>query len=71
MNVQPTFMRRVRCGVREAPSNASAGVLRLDLDKESYERAGLQGSPTRDGGRKHVKARFGGWSSKVLRAELM
>lgn len=34
------------------------GVLRLDLDKESYERAGLQGRPIRSGGRKHIKARY-------------
>jgi len=35
------------------------GILRLDLDKESYERAGLVGKAIRDGGRKHVKTRFG------------
>lgn len=34
------------------------GILRLDLDKESYERAGLVGKPIRGGGRKHVKARY-------------
>lgn len=34
------------------------GVLRLELDKETYERAGLQGQPCRGGGRKHVKARY-------------
>jgi Ribonuclease P 40kDa (Rpp40) subunit len=35
------------------------GRLRLELDKEAYERAGLQGQPCRGGGRKHVKARYG------------
>ncbi|KAJ9606600.1 hypothetical protein H2200_008608 [Cladophialophora chaetospira] len=34
------------------------GTLRLDLSKESYERAGLQGLPIPSGGRKHVKARY-------------
>ncbi|KAF7505739.1 hypothetical protein GJ744_000505 [Endocarpon pusillum] len=34
------------------------GLLRLELDKEAYERAGLQGQPCRGGGRKHVKARY-------------
>ncbi|PGH18545.1 hypothetical protein AJ79_00324 [Helicocarpus griseus UAMH5409] len=34
------------------------GVLRLELDKNSYERAGLDGKPIRSGGRKHVKDRY-------------
>ncbi|KAK2801116.1 hypothetical protein FQN50_007843 [Emmonsiellopsis sp. PD_5] len=34
------------------------GVLRLELDKNSYERAGLDGKPIRSGGRKHVKERY-------------
>lgn len=34
------------------------GILRLDIDKESYERAGLQGQTIRGKGRKHTKARF-------------
>ncbi|KAI9735137.1 MAG: hypothetical protein M1834_001725 [Cirrosporium novae-zelandiae] len=34
------------------------GTLRLNLDKETYERAGLVGRSIRDGGRKHVKARY-------------
>lgn len=34
------------------------GILRLDLDREAYERAGLQGQPCRGGGRKHIKARY-------------
>lgn len=36
-----------------------SGQLRLDLAKEDYERVGLVGKPTSDGGRKHVKARYG------------
>jgi ribonuclease P/MRP protein subunit RPP40 len=35
------------------------GVLRLDLDRPTYERCGLQGQPREDGGRKHQKARWG------------
>ena len=35
------------------------GILKLELDKESYERAGLVGKAVRSGGRKHVKARYG------------
>ncbi|OAP54467.1 hypothetical protein AYL99_11568 [Fonsecaea erecta] len=34
------------------------GVLRLDLTKDSYERAGLQGTPIPSGGSKHVKLRY-------------
>ncbi|KIX04683.1 uncharacterized protein Z518_05553 [Rhinocladiella mackenziei CBS 650.93] len=34
------------------------GILRLELSKENYERAGLQGTPIRSGGRKHVKSRY-------------
>ncbi|QSS49267.1 hypothetical protein I7I53_09581 [Histoplasma capsulatum var. duboisii H88] len=34
------------------------GVLRLELDKNSFERAGLDGKPIRSGGRKHVKERY-------------
>jgi len=35
------------------------GQLRLDLAKENYERSGLGGKPIRDGGRKHMKTRYG------------
>ena len=35
------------------------GVLRLELAKENYERSGLVGKALADGGRKHVKTRFG------------
>jgi ribonucleases P/MRP protein subunit RPP40 len=34
------------------------GVLRLELDRPTYERCGLQGVPIEDGGKKHQKARF-------------
>ncbi|OAX84970.1 hypothetical protein ACJ72_00650 [Emergomyces africanus] len=34
------------------------GVLRLELDKNSFERAGLDGKSIRSGGRKHVKERY-------------
>jgi ribonuclease P/MRP protein subunit RPP40 len=35
-----------------------AGVLRLELDRQTYERCGLQGVPIEDGGRKHQRARW-------------
>ncbi|MCJ1461697.1 hypothetical protein MMC07_000295 [Pseudocyphellaria aurata] len=34
------------------------GSLRLELNKESYESCGLNGTPVRDGGRKHIKSRY-------------
>ncbi|KAL8929884.1 MAG: hypothetical protein Q9208_001028 [Pyrenodesmia sp. 3 TL-2023] len=34
------------------------GQLRLELPKETYEKAGLVGEPIRDAGRKHVKTRY-------------
>ncbi|PGH27402.1 hypothetical protein AJ80_00880 [Polytolypa hystricis UAMH7299] len=34
------------------------GVLRLELDKSTYEQAGLVGKPVRSGGRKHIKTRY-------------
>ncbi|MCJ1304409.1 Ribonuclease P protein subunit p40 [Hypocenomyce scalaris] len=37
---------------------ADQGILRLELAKETYERAGLVGKPLRDGGRKHIKTRY-------------
>lgn len=39
--------------------NRHLGILRLELGKEKYERCGLTGKPIRDGGRKHIKTRFG------------
>ncbi|KAK7624572.1 ribonuclease P 40kDa subunit-domain-containing protein [Phyllosticta citricarpa] len=34
------------------------GVLRLDLDRPTYERCGLEGKPVRHPGRKHTKERY-------------
>ena len=34
------------------------GVLRLDLDRATYERCGLQGQPIEDGGKRHQKSRW-------------
>ncbi|KMU73254.1 hypothetical protein CISG_09987 [Coccidioides immitis RMSCC 3703] len=34
------------------------GILRLELDKSSYERAGLVGKSVRSGGKKHVASRY-------------
>ncbi|KAI4129459.1 MAG: hypothetical protein LQ338_002240 [Usnochroma carphineum] len=36
-----------------------SGLLRLQLPKEIYEKAGLVGEPIRDAGRKHMKTRYG------------
>jgi len=38
------------------------GILRLELDRVTYERCGLQGTPIEDGGKKHQKARWGMFS---------
>lgn len=35
------------------------GVLRLEVDKATYERMGLDGVAILSGGRKHVKTRYG------------
>lgn len=35
------------------------GVLRLEVCKALYERSGLGGKPLRNGGRKHLKTRYG------------
>lgn len=34
------------------------GVLTLELDKSTYERAGLVGKAIRSGDRKHIKSRY-------------
>jgi ribonuclease P/MRP protein subunit RPP40 len=34
------------------------GILRIEMDKQTYERCGLQGKPIEDGGRKHQKQRW-------------
>lgn len=34
------------------------GILRLELDKATYERCGLEGRPMASAGRKHVKQRY-------------
>lgn len=39
--------------------SASSGQLHLELAKETYERSGLVGKAVSDGGRKHVRTRFG------------
>lgn len=36
------------------------GLLRLEVDKATFERMGLEGHAIPSGGRKHVKARYGG-----------
>lgn len=39
------------------------GTLRLELDRPTYERCGLQGTPIEDGGKKHQKNRWGAYFS--------
>jgi ribonuclease P/MRP protein subunit RPP40 len=34
------------------------GILRMELDRPTYERCGLQGTPIEDGGKKHKKQRW-------------
>ncbi|KAH7095810.1 ribonuclease P 40kDa subunit-domain-containing protein [Paraphoma chrysanthemicola] len=34
------------------------GILRMELDRPTYERCGLQGTPMEDGGKKHKKQRW-------------
>jgi len=40
-------------------NHMTTGTLRLELDKATYERVGLEGKPIQDLGRKHTKARYG------------
>ena len=44
------------------------GTLRLELDRPTYERCGLQGTPIEDGGRKHQKNRWGNEGPPALYA---
>lgn len=37
----------------------SDGLLRLEVDRPTYQRMGLEGKPIRGEGRKHTKTRFG------------
>ena len=37
----------------------SEGILRLEVDKATFERMGLEGKAIPSEGRKHVKSRFG------------
>lgn len=37
----------------------SDGVLRIEVDKPTFEKLGLEGRPVGGEGKKHVKARFG------------
>lgn len=39
------------------------GILRMELDRPTYEKCGLQGKPIEDGGKKHKRAR---WSTYRL-----
>ena len=40
-------------------SQHGVGILRLEVSKALYERSGLNGKPIPDGGRKHLKTRYG------------
>ena len=41
----------------------SEGILRLEVDKTTFERMGLEGKAIPSEGRKHVKARYGNVSA--------
>lgn len=43
------------------------GILSIQLDKPTYERAGLQGKPIPSLGRKHIDARYGNLPLPLLR----
>lgn len=43
---------------RDVSMDIHAGVLRIEMDRHVYERAGLVGQPVEDGGRKHRKSRW-------------
>lgn len=51
-----SFEWHVRWGVA---AECTSGQLQLNLAKENYERSGLAGQAVKDGGRKHLKTRFG------------
>lgn len=44
------------------------GLLRLEVDKATFERMGLEGKAMPSGGRKHVKARYGRCCSHMVAA---
>lgn len=52
------MLSRGRSGVDQVYS-LHEGILRLEVDKPTYERMGLNGVAIPSQGRKHVKARYG------------
>ncbi len=46
------------------------GVLRLEIDKPTFERMGLEGKAIAGEGRKHVKARYGKTCPNAFEREL-
>lgn len=47
-----------RSGIDSPIISLADGVLRIEVDKATFERMGLEGKPIQTDGRKHVKARF-------------
>lgn len=45
--------------VLRGESKHGVGILRLEVSKALYERSGLNGKSMPDGGRKHLKTRYG------------
>lgn len=45
--------------IMRGESEHGVGILRLEVSKALYERSGLNGKPIPDGGRKHLKTRYG------------
>jgi ribonucleases P/MRP protein subunit RPP40 len=54
-NVSLLSAGRERVGTR---MEVVCGVLRIEMDRPTYERAGLVGVPVEDGGKKHARARW-------------
>ena len=54
-----TMLSEGRPGSDDAIFSLAEGILRIECDKPTYERLGLEGKAVGSEGRKHVKARFG------------
>jgi ribonuclease P/MRP protein subunit RPP40 len=54
-----TMLSEGRPGSDDAIFSLADGILRIECDKPTYEKLGLEGKAVGSEGRKHVKARFG------------
>lgn len=60
-----TMLSEGRAGIDNVFSLCE-GILRLEVDKPTFEKLGLEGKVVAGEGRKHVKARFGQLDSSFL-----